>query len=70
MAVDVGGTYDLDVHGPGRRGLDDDGGDILIDVGSKHGLDDEHVGIALDRLDNPQVIHIAVPVEVEVGYDV
>ena len=70
VAVDVRRADDLDVHGPGRRSLDDDGGDVLIDVGGEHGLDDEHMGDALDRLDNPQIIHIAVPVEVEVGNDI
>ena len=40
---------------------------ILIDVGSKDGLDHEHMVQSLHGLEHAQIIHVTVAVEVEVG---
>lgn len=66
--VDVGRSDDLDVAGCGHVGdLGDEGGYVLIYVGSQDRLDHEHVRSSLNCLDNPQIIDISVLIEVEVG---
>lgn len=47
-----------------------EGRDILIDILSEDGLDQEDVGIALDGLEDTEIIHISVSVEVQVVEDV
>ena len=57
----------MDAEGRYGRHFGDHRGHILEDVVGQHGLDDKHVGIALNRLHDAQVIDIAVTVEVEVA---
>lgn len=68
--IDIGRSDDLDIHGPGGGSFSHYCGYVLIKICSKYGLDDKHVGIVLDSLNNAQIIHITIPVEVEVGNDV
>lgn len=68
--IDIRCSDDLDIYRLGSRGFCHDCGDVLIEICPKHCLDDKHVGVVLDSLDNPQVINIAVSVQVQIGYDV
>ena len=67
--VDVRRAYNLNI----RRGITHlhyQRGNILIDVSCQHGLDEQHMVVALDGLQHAQVIDISVVIEVEVRYDV
>lgn len=44
-----------------------DRGYVLIDVLCQHGLDDNEVAAAVGSLDDTEVVHLSVAVEVEVG---
>lgn len=46
------------------------GSHILIDVQSKNCLNDENVIVALLYLQNAQIVHIAITIEVQVGQHV
>lgn len=65
-AVDVGIAYELDML-PEDGHLGNECRNILIDVGSKDGLDHEHMVQSLHGLEHAQIIHVTVTVEVEVG---
>lgn len=69
-AVEVGRTDDLDTCGLDAGELGYEGGDILIDVVTEDGLDEEDVGPAFEGLEHAEVIHVSVTVEVEVGQHV
>ena len=47
-----------------------DGGYILVKVRSQYGLYYKYMIVAFHCGNNSQIIHVAVPVEVQIGYDV
>lgn len=66
--VNVRRADNLDVAGGTDVGhLGDHSRHVLIHVGIEHGLNHENVGSAVHCLQNAQIIHISVLVEVEIG---
>ncbi len=65
-AVDVWSTYHLNVVVGNSGNLGNERGHILIDIVVQDCLDDKDVRKAVDILENAEVIHITVSVEVEV----
>lgn len=47
--------------------LDEDRGHILIDILSQYGLDDHEVAVVIGSLDDAQIVHFSIAIEVEVG---
>lgn len=79
-AIDINGLDDVvgaidvliadDLHGNTlciRVFLHENGGYVLIDVLCQHRLNDHEVAAAVSGLDDTQVVHLPVSVEVEVG---
>ena len=66
-SVDIRSTYDLYPCGTYPRNLGNQSGDVLIDVMVEDGLDEEHVIVPLDGLKHAEIIHIPVPIEVQIG---
>lgn len=66
-SINEGITNDFDVIVRVRRYLCNNGGDILIDIGSNDGLNHEDVIVPFHCRHHPEVIDVAVPVQVEVG---
>lgn len=60
-------TYDFDVIVCVRRYFCNNGGDILIDIGSDDCLNHEYVIVTLHCRHHPEVIDVTVPVQVEVA---
>ncbi len=66
--INVRCADNLDVAGGTDAGnLGDQGRNVLIHIGSQHCLDNENVGSAVHGLDDTQIIHISVLVEIEIG---
>lgn len=47
--------------------LGHDGRNILVDVRCEHCLDYEDVIVAIDNFHHTEIIHITIPVEVQIG---
>ena len=47
--------------------LDEDRCHILIDILSQYGLDDHKVAVVIGSLDDAQIVHFSIAIEVEVG---
>lgn len=69
-SVDVGGTDYLDGVIAVCRDLCHYGCHVLEHVRAECRLDDEYVIVSLHCRNYPEIVHIAVPVEVKVGNDV
>lgn len=66
VAIEVRVTDHLDGDRPVLFALHVDGSHVLIDVLCQHGLQDNQAVLALAYLNDAQIIHIAVTVQVEV----
>lgn len=69
-SVNVGGTNHFHVIVPVSRNFCNDGGHVLIYIRCEHCLDYENVIVSLHCRNHPEIVHVAVPVEVKVGDDV
>ena len=65
--VYVGRTYDLHAGVSVNRDFSHKGGDVLIDILRQDCLDKEHVGIPVNGFQNPQIIHVPVSVQIQIG---
>lgn len=63
----IGRSYHLDVSVVDTLHLRYERGDILIYVVCKHGLYHEDVRVSFNGLHHPEIIHVAVVIEVQVG---
>ena len=68
--VDVCGADDFNMVVSIGWHLSNDRRHILVNVRRKGRLDDEYMVVSLHCRNHSQIVHIAVPVEVKVGYDV
>ena len=68
--VDVCGADDFNMVVSIGWHLSNDRRHILVNIRCKGRLDDEYMVVSLHRRNHSQIVHIAVPVEVKVGYDV
>ena len=68
--VDVCGADDFNMVVSIGWHLCNDRRHILVNVRRKGRLDDEYMVVSLHRRNHSQIVYIAVPVEVKVGYDV
>ena len=68
--VDVCGADDFNMVGAKGGHLCYDCRHILVNIRRKGRLDDEYMVVSLHCRNHSQIVHIAVPVEVKVGYDV
>ena len=68
--VDVCGADDFNMVVSIGWHLCDDRRHILVNIRRQGRLDDEYMVVSLHCRNHSQIVHIAVPVEVKVGYDV
>ena len=68
--VDVCGADDFNMVVSIGWHLSNDRRHILVNIRRKGRLDDEYMVVSLHCRNHSQIVHIAVPVEVKVGYDV
>lgn len=69
-SVDIGRADNLDVVVGHGRYFRNQRGDILEYVSRQYSLDKEHVSPPVNCFEYAEVIHIAVPVEVQIGKDI
>ena len=69
-SVNVGGTYYFDGVIAVCRDFCHHGCHVLVNVRAECCLDDEYVIVSLHCRNNPEIVHVAVPVEVKVGDNV